>query len=527
MSSRPRLFSRQRRAWNGLWQTWLAGRGRGFAERPSALGGCGSSRWSTGSCFRAVGWQRRRRGLPPAPPSTSPPGLGIVHRRDRRSRSNGTPATCPPGARSPCATTPTRRLDGNETWITYSQPANTGYGAYNWNTTGVTPGTYYIGGYLYANGSPIYSHLTSRGDDPGEHARVHADRPDLGHVLHRADHRHPMDRRQRARREHDRPGLRHRHRVQRNVTWITYNQPAANGSGSYNWNTTGVTPGMYYVAGYLYANGTRDLSHIMEPITLQTAPSTPTFTLLGPTSGTFTAGQTVQIVWNAGNVPVGGTIALGYDTGTSFNNVTWITLQPARQQRLRQLRLEHHRRAGGHVLHRRLSLFGRQADLLPPHPVVHDPGGPGADLHADRSDLGHVPAGQPVTIQWTAANVPDGSTIALGYDTGTSFSNVTWITFNQTGVNGNGTYSWDTTGVTPGTYYIAGYLYAGGKPTYSHLTQSFTIQPAPAPTFILGCSDLRNVHRRANRPDPVAGRQRRGRQHDRPGLRHGHFVSAT
>ena len=46
--------------------------------------------------------------------------------------------------------------------------------------------------------------------------------------------------------------------------------------------------------------------------------------------------------------------------------------------------------------------------------------------------------------------------------------------------NGNGSYNWNTTGVAPGTYYIGGYLYSGGKPYYSHLTQSITIQAAAA-----------------------------------------------
>ena len=32
--------------------------------------------------------------------------------------------------------------------------------------------------------------------------------------------------------------------------------------------------------------------------------------------------------------------------------------------------------------------------------------------------------------------------------------------------------------MAPGTYYIGGYLYSGGKPTYSHLTQSINIAAA-------------------------------------------------
>ena len=139
-----------------------------------------------------------------------------------------------------------------------------------------------------------------------------------------------------------------------------------------------MAPGTYYIGGYLYSGGKPYYSHLTQSITIQAA-AAPTFNLTAPTSGTFTAGQTVP-------------------------------------------------------------------------------------------------------IQWTAGNVAAGSTICLCYDKGTSFSNVTWITFGQTAANGNGTYNWNTTGVAPGTYYIGGYLYSGGTPYYSHLTQPITIQAAAAVT---------------------------------------------
>ena len=51
----------------------------------------------------------------------------------------------------------------------------------------------------------------------------------------------------------------------------------------------------------------------------------PTFTLSGPTSGTYKPGDTVQIQWTAANVGTGSVVALCYDKGTSFRNATWIT----------------------------------------------------------------------------------------------------------------------------------------------------------------------------------------------------------
>ena len=88
-----------------------------------------------------------------------------------------------------------------------------------------------------------------------------------------------------------------------------------------------------------------------------------------------------------------------------------------------------------------------------------------------------------------------GSTVSLCYDTDAAWGgNETWIKFGQAAANGNGTYSWDTTGMAPGTYYIGGYLYSGGKPTYSHLTQSITIQAAAPADLHLDGPDLRQLH---------------------------------
>ncbi len=66
---------------------------------------------------------------------------------------------------------------------------------------------------------------------------------------------------------------------------------------------------------------------------------------------------------------------------------------------------------------------------------------------------------------------------------------MTWITYNQPAADGYGIYDWNTTGVTPGTYYIGGYLYAGGKPTYSHLTQPFQIGPVFSPGGLASAVD--------------------------------------
>jgi hypothetical protein len=95
---------------------------------------------------------------------------------------------------------------------------------------------------------------------------------------------------------------------------------------------------------------------------------------------------------------------------------------------------------------------------------------------------GTYAAGQSVSIQWTAGNVPAGSLISLCYDKDTTLwnDNEKWIEIDKVAAtNGNGSYSWGTTGVAAGTYYIGGYLYSGGIAYNSHLTQSITIAYPP------------------------------------------------
>jgi cyclophilin family peptidyl-prolyl cis-trans isomerase len=51
--------------------------------------------------------------------------------------------------------------NSNQTWIVVDRALTTaGDGAYVWNTTGVKPGKYYLGGYVWSNGKATFSHLT-------------------------------------------------------------------------------------------------------------------------------------------------------------------------------------------------------------------------------------------------------------------------------------------------------------------------------------------------------------------------------
>jgi hypothetical protein len=97
--------------------------------------------------------------------------------------------------------------------------------------------------------------------------------------------------------------------------------------------------------------------------------------------------------------------------------------------------------------------------------------------------FGTFTAGQPITITWTAADVSSNSVISLCYGTDTMLWNKTdhWIEVDQvSAANGSGSYTWNTTGIAPGTYYIGGYMYDKVTHlfTYSHHTQLFTIAAA-------------------------------------------------
>lgn len=89
-------------------------------------------------------------------------------------------------------------------------------------------------------------------------------------------------------------------------------------------------------------------------------------------------------------------------------------------------------------------------------------------------------SGATIQIQWTAMNITD-ATISLGYVpsalwNGWSASPIKWIEIGQiTAVNGDGTYNWDTADVELGTYYVGGYLFQNGSPTYSIIRTS-TVQ---------------------------------------------------
>jgi hypothetical protein len=273
-----------------------------------------------------------------------------------------------------------------------------------------------------------------------------------------------------------------------NQRWLEVDRvTAANGAGSYSWNTTGVAAGTYYVSGYVYDFSTDQAvySSLATSIVI-TGGAPPAFTLTGPSAGTFTAGQSVTIGWTATNVDVAGPtkITLGYDPDAApfDTNQRWIEIDgvTAANGAGSYTWNTTGMAAGTYYLSGYIydfavgsamySHLGTSIVITPPPAPTFTLTGPSA---------GTFSAGQSVTIQWTATNVDVAgpAKISLGYDRdATAFdANQHWLEVDGvTAANGAGSYTWNTTGMAAGTYYLDGYMYdfSTDKAVYSHLGAS-------------------------------------------------------
>ena len=219
---------------------------------------------------------------------------------------------------------------------------------------------------------------------------------------------------------------------------------------------------------------------------------TATFSLTGPTSGVYTAGETVAIQWTAGGVLPGSKISLCVDEDTTLwnGNEHWITVD--------QIDAVH---GYGTYNWKILGIdpgtyyvAGYMYDFIDTFTFSHLTDS--IQIQAQSFALtgptsGTFTAGDTVTIDWTASDVPPGSKVSLCYDedTITWNGNEHWITVDQVDAT-DLTYDWNTAGVAAGTYYIAGYMYDfDGTFTFSHLEGSIEILSAEAsqttPSFAL------------------------------------------
>jgi hypothetical protein len=221
--------------------------------------------------------------------------------------------------------------NGNEKWIEIGKvAAASGSGTYTWNTTGLAAGTYYLAGYMYdkTTKTPTYSRLgtpvmisvltptfalTSPGTSAytaGQSAAINwtiANAPTSGSVSLCYD----VDTTWNG-----------------NEKWIEIGKvAAANGTGTYAWDTTGLAAGTYYLAGYMYDKSTHTptYSRLSTPITISAVTST--FALTSPSATSYTAGQSAAINWTIANAPTSGSVSLCYDVDTTWNgNEKWIEI---------------------------------------------------------------------------------------------------------------------------------------------------------------------------------------------------------
>ena len=182
----------------------------------------------------------------------------------------------------------------------------------------------------------------------------------------------------------------------------------------------------------------------------------------------------MNIQWTAGGVVPGSKISLAYDRDKTFNgNEQWIEIDrvaaadggssyvwdttgmPAGTYYLAGYMWDGHNTF-------RLSHATQAITLV---------GVPASTFAVTGPSSQTFTAGQPVTIDWTASNVLAGSKISLCYDDDPWWSgdNQYWIEIDQVSaaknntVTSSGSYTWDTTNVPPGTYYIGGYMWNGGN----------------------------------------------------------------
>ena len=217
-------------------------------------------------------------------------------------------------------------------------------------------------------------------------------------------------------------------------------------------------------------------SHLAQSITIQG--NTPTFSLTGPTSGTFAAGQTVSIQWTAGNVGAGSSISLCYDPDKTLNgNEHWIEIgQVTAANGSNSYTWNTTGCRTGHVLYRRLSVDEQQPNVLPPRPVDHH-SGDRTDVFPDRPHgwVRLLPAkplrsnGRPAT--WRRAARSACATITDKTVNG----NEHWIEIGQVAAaNGSDSYTWNTAGSHRARTISAAISGRTVAPTFSHLTQSIT-----------------------------------------------------
>jgi sugar lactone lactonase YvrE len=392
-------------------------------------------------------------------------------------------------------------FDANEHWIEVDQvTASNGAASYSWNTAGVAGGSYHLSGYSYdfSTDQAVFAHLdtsiviavgapvpTTALTLTGPNAGTFSTGQSVSIQWTAADVDVAGPTKITLGYDADATAF------DANEHWIEVDEvTAANGAGSYSWNSTGVASGTYYLSGYMYDFATSRAVYSSLTTSIVVAGSNPpSFALTGPSERTFTAGQTATIKWTAANVDVAGPtkISLGYDhDATPFDaNEHWLEVD---QVTASNGAASYSWNTTG-VASGTYYLSGYMYDFATGHAVYSSlntsiviTGGNPPAFTLSGPSAGTFAPGQSVTIQWSATNVDvAGPTkITLGYDRdATPFdANEHWIEIDGvTAAKGAASYSWNTAGVAPGTYYLSGYMYdfSTGHAVYSAIGTSIVI----------------------------------------------------
>jgi len=266
-----------------------------------------------------------------------------------------------------------------------------------------------------------------------------------------------------------------------NEKWIEVDKvSASNGDGSYTFTMPSFASGTYYVAGYMYDKSTYAFinSHLTQAVTVPAQ----VFTLTGPTSGAYEPGDSVTFTWTASNVSSNDVISLCLDKDTTLwnGNEKWIEVDKVSASNGDGLYTFTIPNVAAGTYYVDGYMYDKVTYAFTYSHVASTITVPIQTFALTDPTSGTYTLGDSVTISWTAGGVGSGSLIRLYYDTDTTLNgNEQVIADNISAANGSGSYAWDTTGMTPGPYYIGGYLRDQGSTyTYSHLTSAFNVQRA-------------------------------------------------